>query len=338
MSIVKVIIFISVLVIGGLYFAGILNFKDIFSPISVVSKIISDGELKQTDGKTNILILGVDRRSAGNSVQTYLTDSIMVVSLDAANNKVAMISIPRDLWVEKYKTKINSVYTLSGRDMKEVRAAVERVIGIPIHYHAIIGFDVFQQSIDAIGGVEINVPNAFEDFAYPIEGMENAMPESSRYEYLVFKEGLQTMNGETALKYARSRHSINPIEAGDFARARRQQTVLVAVKNKVISSETLLNPNKMLSLYDSFKDNVQTDMDAADFLLFFKEYKNIKFDQNSIAKIVLSNEHTGDLGAGTLVAPDAQTRQQLYNGTYVLVPTSGTYEEIQAIVREVLFK
>jgi LCP family protein required for cell wall assembly len=326
------------LILGGLYLSGSIDLQKFFAPVSVVSKVIGDGELKKTDGKTNILILGVDRRSPGNSVQTYLTDSIMVVSLDATSGKAAMISIPRDLWVEKYRTKINSVYTLSGRDINEVKAAVERVVGIPIHYHAIVGFDVFKDSIDSIGGVQINVANAFDDYEYPIEGKENAEPESARYEHVSFKEGLQTMNGETALKYARSRHSVNPIEAGDFARARRQQIVLEAVKDKIISSETLLNPSKMVGIYESLKNNVQTDMDTADFILFFKEYKSMKFDQSSIAKIVLSNENSDNLGAGTLKAPDAETRQQLYNGAYVLVPTSGTYEEIQSLVREVLFK
>jgi LCP family protein required for cell wall assembly len=355
-SIITIIILIIVAAIACLYFTGILDLKKLFTPVSVVSKVIRNGELKKTDGRTNILVLGIDRRSAGSPVNTYLTDTIMVVSLDSKNNKAAMVSIPRDLWINNYG-KINSIYSVAlsnakrnaqeGQTDEEIRDAaiskvkdeIQHVVGLPIHYYAIVGFDVFKDSIDSIGGITIDVENAFEDFEYPIEGMENAEPESARYEHLSFSAGPQTMDGNRALKYARSRHSTNPKEAGDFNRARRQQAVLLAVKDKIMSSETLLDPNKMVSLYGSFMDHIQTDMDAADFLLFFKEYKDLKFSSDSIAKIVLSNDPNADsLGAGTLVAPSTETREQLYHGAYVLVPTAGTYEEIQSIVREALFK
>ena len=360
-------IIIVIAVIFILSFFNIINLDAFFTPVSVVSKVIVNGELKKTDGKTNILALGVDQRSSGNVVQTYLTDTIMVMSLDSKNNKVAMISIPRDLWVEKYRTKINSVYAAAisrervrildenskantkmsteevakaARDaaLPQIKSEIERIVGLPIHYYAIVGFDVFKDSIAAVDGIEVTVQNTFDDFEYPIDGKENAEPISARYEHVHFNEGLQTMDGPTALKYARSRHSTNPLESGDFARARRQQAVVVAIKDKIVSSETLLNPTKMTGLYESFQNNIQTDMDVADFILFFKEYKDMQFDTNTISKIVLSNENTDDLGAGTLMAPDSETRSQLYNGAYVLVPTAGTYEEIQAIVREALFK
>lgn len=365
--VLPLLIVLTIAVIFILYIFKIINLDSFFTPVSVVSKVIVNGELKKTDGKTNILALGVDQRSSGNVVQTYLTDTIMVMSLDAKNNKVAMISIPRDLWVDKYKTKINSVYAAAiaherqrilqennnsnvkmsteevakaARDaaIPNIKAEVERIVGLPIHYYAIVGFDVFKDSIAAVDGIEVDVQNTFDDYEYPIEGMENAEPISARYEHVHFDKGLQKMDGPTALKYARSRHSDNPLEAGDFNRARRQQAVVIAIKDKIMSSETLLNPTKMTGLYESFKNNIQTDMDVADFILFFKEYKDMKFESNTISKIVLSNENSDDLGAGTLMAPDSETRAQLYNGAYVLVPTAGTYEEIQAIVREALFK
>src|SRR3990167_7312250 len=214
---------ISGLILKSKYPEALAN---IFKPVSVVSKAIVDGHLKTTDGRTNILILGMDKRSPGNhNVSSILTDTIMVVSIDEKGEKPVVISVPRDLWVPETKSKINEVNTLSSQNINLTKKAVETVIGMPIHYYVLVGFDAFKDSVDAVGGIDVIVDETFDDYIYPIEGMEDAIPEGLRYEYLHFDAGSQTMNGETALKYARSRHSTNLNEQGDFARARRQQKV-----------------------------------------------------------------------------------------------------------------
>ncbi len=327
-----------ILVVGGFIASKWFNLSSFFTPISVVSKVIVDGELKKDDGKTNILILGVDRRASGEHSGSALTDTIVVASVDQTTGKAALISIPRDLWIDEYKTKINSVYALSGRKIEAISKSVEKVTGIPVHYYVIVDFEVFKDAVDSVGGIEVDVENTFDDYQYPIEGKEDAEPESARYEHIHYNAGKQIMNGETALKYSRSRHAAGP-EGGDFARARRQQKVMLALKDKVMSAETLFNPLKLSSLYDSYKANIQTNIEAGDIALFYKAYSKFKFDD--VKRIVISNEMPADgaevLGAGLVTSPTEEERQLLYNGAYVLIPRYRSFDEIHALIRNTLF-
>ncbi len=345
MSAIKYI-FLFLLTIGVLAFFLLRenlpdSVKKIFEPVSVVSQVVADGELQSTDGRTNILLLGIDSRSAGSDRGTVLTDTIMVVSIDEDGTRPVIISIPRDLWIEELQTKINSVYAFTGRDIEVTKKAVSSVVGIPIHYYAIVGFDTFVDSITAVDGIEITVDKAFDDYDYPIEGMENASNIVDRYQHIRFNAGRQIMDGETALKYARSRHSTNPNEAGDFARARRQQKVILALKEKILSAETLFNPLKIKNLYDSYKSNVITNIKLPEALLFYDKYKDVELGE--IARVVISNEPTSDqLGSGTVMSLSKEQWEARYGPDkpyqYVLTPISRTFDQIRAIVREALFK
>jgi polyisoprenyl-teichoic acid--peptidoglycan teichoic acid transferase len=329
-----------ILAIGAFAYFGGFNLENLFKPVSIVSKVLTEDGPKETDGKTNFLLLGIDSRSAGSSVGSSLTDTLIILSVDKKTGKAAMVSLPRDLWVDQYKNKINAVYALSGKNIEKTVKEVENISGMPIHYYAIVGFDVFKDIVDSIGGVEIDVENAFEDFLYPIEGKEKVLPESARYEHLVFKSGVQNMNGETALKYARSRHSTNALEAGDFARARRQQKVILAIKQKVLSSSTLLDPSKVNKMFEAVKSNLQTNIDTADVLILYKAFANFKYDD--IKRIVVSNEigKEGEnyIGAGVLTVPNEENRKAFYGGLYVLVPASGSFSELHAIIRQAVFE
>jgi LCP family protein required for cell wall assembly len=254
-------------------------------------------------------------------------------------------------------TKINSVYAFrlgyyrgvaklsyaeaQTKALEDVKNAVKSIVGIPIHYHAIIGFDTFKDSIEAVDGIEITVDETFDDYQYPIEGMENAENLADRYQHIHFDAGRQVMDGETALKYARSRHSNNPNEAGDFARARRQQKVVLALKDKVLSAETLFNPIRIKDLYDSYKSNVITNIELPEALLFYDKYKDVELGE--MARIVISNEPTNDqLGSGTVTSLSKEQWEARYGPDkqyqYVLTPISRTFDQIRAIVREALFK
>jgi len=331
------------------------NIRNMFSPVSVVSQVLTNDELKSQDGRTNILVLGVDKRTSGNGGNfSMLTDTIIVVSVDKFAKNPVVISIPRDLWVYEAvpPSKINAVYPIAlAREkrlnpndeisvneiaIKETISAVYNVVGIPIHYYAIIGFDVFKDSVDAIGGINVVVDQSFDDYLYPIEGMEAAMPESLRYKQLHFNAGLQEMDGETALEFSRSRHSTNVSEQGDFARARRQQKVIESLKDSILRSETLLNPIKMKDLYETYKKNVKTDITFAEMLLFYRMTEN---DIGQITRIVLSNEtlNSNSLGSGTLIAPLEDERNDRFGGQYALIPTDRTYDNIHALIRSALF-
>jgi len=230
-----------------------------FSPTDIV-EAVSEPELKK-DASTNItsaLIVGIDTRDTNQGLQN--TDSIIYVAYNHNNNEVSMISIPRDTYVsyleEEWYVKVNGIYNYyeqreEGTGLDSLIKTVETYVGHDIHYAAMIDVNGLEDVIDILGGVEVDVENSFTDYAYPNE--ESAF---SQYQTVSFQAGLQEMDGDTAVKYARSRKSLDNGEGTDFARARRQQRLITAVKNKVLSSDTLLSPNKILELMREVEENL----------------------------------------------------------------------------------
>lgn len=328
---------------------GLFMFKDqvpkvlsiFLSSESIDRTVGSIGTPKNTDGKTNILLLGIDKRADNHSM---LTDTIIVVSIDNETGNTVMTSIPRDLWINEIKGKINSVYYWASQNEKtkenpvlSVVKVVSNIVGMPIHYYAVVNFEAFTEAIDAVDGVDVMVENTFDDYLYPIEGKEDAPVEADRYLHIHFDAGLQHMNGETALQYARSRHSDNPKEAGDFARARRQQQVIIALKDKITKSDTLFDLGKLKGLFDTYQANVETNVGTNEIGLFYNAYKNIS--NGKVTRVVLSNELKNEdiLGSGMLYAPSEDDRHLLYGGAYVLIPKDGSFNEIHAMLRTLLF-
>jgi LCP family protein required for cell wall assembly len=326
--ILATVAFTLLLVVSGVVFSQ--NARALFNPISIVSNI-PRASLKETDGRTNVLILGRDTRPSGSLFDLKLTDVIIVASIGASKGDVVLISVPRDLWVESsdgYQEKINAMYKLGG--VEETKGILENVLGMPIHYYAVVDFKIFKETVDILGGVDVNVARAFTDYTYPVEGKETAA-ENERYETVHFDAGLQTMNGATALKYVRSRHATDLEEGTDFARSKRQQNVIVAIKNKVLSTETLLNPGKISSLYDSYNSNVETNVDLVTAQSFAILAQKNNFE--TVKSIVLDNRDTPETG-GLLFAPEDRS---LYRNAYVLIPKAGDYSQIHAFVQKYLF-
>ncbi|MFH0927967.1 MAG: LCP family protein, partial [bacterium] len=186
----------------------------------------ANGPKSDNTGRTNILLLGV---GGYGHEGPQLSDTILLVSLDREDKKVGIISIPRDLSVEipgYGERKINSANAYGeekgqGEGPKLAAQVAESVFGMPVHYYVRVDFNAFQSIIDQIGGVDINVDRAFTDSQYPTNdyGVET----------ISFNAGWQHMDGQTALKYSRSRHGTGG-EGSDFARSARQQKILNAVK------------------------------------------------------------------------------------------------------------
>ncbi len=253
-----------VLVIGsGLYFGykGYMTGKGIglnLSPSDLIGKQ-KEPELKKdsTGVYTNILIVGIDTRT---KLKTLNTDVIIVASYNHKTKDVVMISIPRDFCtkVNPSKTsygKINSAYSIyeakeKGSGLEGLKGIVEEITGMEIQYYAMINFNGFVELVDAVGGLYINVENSFTDYKYPAE-------QGYGTQTISFKAGPQLMDGDTALKYARSRQSQQNSEGSDYARAKRQHKVIDAFIKKVLSTETLLNPSKLMSLLSSVQDNIK---------------------------------------------------------------------------------
>lgn len=313
---------IIVLILAVFAFAGILGYK----AYSVGSRIIAQDEgtsffdqirslvsapdkpLKgEDDGRINILLMGF----GGSGHQgAYLTDTMIVASLKPDTKEIAMISVPRDLFTEipgyGYR-KINNAFAfgraegVDGGGESLAQATVQSTLGIPIHYYAWVDFTGFEQIIDDIGGVTVHVDQSFVDYSYPTLDYG--------YQTVRFTEGDQTMDGETALKYVRSRHGTNG-EGSDFARAKRQQKVILAVKEKLSGFGTLANPSKVNAVLNDLSTHMKTNMQLWELMKVAKLYDGVSQDQ--IANKVLDNGSDG-----LLVADHTQ------DGAYILRPKAG---------------
>lgn len=265
-----VVTFLAFLAFGYLFYKGYIFSKELgfrLDPKSLIS--FEKHELKKdSSGEyTNVLLMGIDTRES----ETLLnTDTLILVSYNHKSNNILMISIPRDFHVEvdentKWYVRINSIYSSAeqkkeGSGIEALKDTVTRVTGQEIQYYAMVDFKAFEGLIDAVGGVDVNVENSFTDYSYP---------EGYGYKTVSFKAGPQTMDGATALIYSRSRHSQQNNEGTDFARAKRQQKVIIALKEKILSTESLSNPKTLMGILSSVSGNVKVsefslnDIDAA---------------------------------------------------------------------------
>ena len=350
-AIVVVLIILGVL--GGAFFLFRDKIKASFNPIEVIANV-STASLKETDGRTNILILGSDQRDNGAESGHILTDTILIASISKVDNDVVMISLPRDLWVKDYQSKINAVYQAGEAAQKggggpAISKSVENVLGIPLHYYVLVNFDIFDQIINTLGGITVNVDTAFTDYTYPIEGNEAATCGKSaeqankeletksdlevfpcRFITIHFDTGPQKMDAKTALEFARSRHGDNN-EGTDFARAKRQQKIIMAVKDAALSTNTLLNVSKLKDLYDAYANNVATNIDLSTVQAFYTLSQQV--DLHNMVSVVLDDRGDAETG-GLLYSPQDST---LYNNAWVLLPKAGDYSQIHAYVQKYLF-
>jgi len=290
--------------------------------------VSADKKLKgeETD-RINIVLLGMGGKGHDGS---YLTDTIMLVSLQPSTKKVAMISVPRDLYVpiEGYGyRKINNINAFAEQQKEgsgglAVSQALSDLLNIPIDYYVRVDFIGFMNIIDKVGGVEINVENTFDDYSYPVLGREDAYPFSSRYEHLHFDKGWQKMDGSAALKYARSRHGYG-VEGSDFARAKRQQKVLEAVKEKTLTMNMIFKPKMVTDIVTELTDHISTNLNIWEMVKLWSMFKDIN-SQNIINKVLDNGPD------GLLVNETGQ------DGAYLLTPRSGDFAEIQYMVANVL--
>lgn len=276
--------------------------------------------LDSTNSRTNIALLGIGGQGHEGG---ELTDSILVASVSHDTKKITLISIPRDIYLTSNRAKINSIYYYGekaepGTGLEKLKTALTEVTGLPIHYSLLIDFSGFIKAIDAVGGISVNVERAFDDYKYPIPGMENAEPESSRYEHLHFEAGTQQMDGVTALKYVRSRHALGD-EGTDFARSKRQQKVIRAFISSLISKDTVFNSERINVLHQALNDSVKTDIDDSLISSFTKLGLSLNFDDlNSISiDTLLYNPKN--------LAP--------YGGAWVLIPIE-SWAKINAYVTQ----
>lgn len=267
-----------------------------------------NSDIANFNGRTNLLVMGVGgtEHSGGD-----LTDTMIVSSTSIEGKSVSLISIPRDLWMADIRAKINSAYHYGGISM--AKTEVEEVLGIPVQFTLLIDFSGFKDVVDAIGGIEVNVERTFTDNLYPIEGRENDLcggdkTYKCRYESITFNQGTQNMDGKTALKFVRSRHAVGD-EGTDTAREARQQKVIDAIKTKILSPATLLNPIKDIAIFNVVKESVKTDIDGKSLAILARV---IFSSRNSIKNELIPED--------LLINPPIT---KTYDYQYVFIPRSG---------------
>lgn len=201
--------------------------------------------------QTNILILGGDARPGTNEEKIARTDSIVILSIDPQDNQVSMLSVPRGMYVESPNYGLlmantvvrNAEVYAPGTGEDEIVTTLEDTFGIELDHTVRISFEGFVELVDAVGGIEIDVPKRIVDRQYPTH-------DGGTIE-VVFEPGVQEMDGERALQYARTRH-----QDDDYGRAARQQQVMEALMKK------LANPLHWSEAWQVIDKHYETDLTA----------------------------------------------------------------------------
>lgn len=263
--------------------------------------------------RLNVLILGI--RGVNDPNGGLLSDTIMVISLEPKTGKIALISIPRDLYVEmphhNFKNKINEVYVHGIEDenwkkgLKYSEEAIADVTGLDIHYATSVDFKAFKEIIGTFGGVTITLDKPFSERNQFAEGI------------IELPAGRQVIDGDTALLFVRARFSTS-----DFDRAKRQQQVLLAIKEKAFSLGVLSNPAKIISILNSLGNHVKTDAELWEIkeLIVLMQ----KINTTDVKRKVFDTSESGLLYA---------SRDD--NGSYILLPEGDDFGKVREACRSI---
>lgn len=316
----------------------------------VQATIPNQGQLKgEAYDRINVLLLGIlgaDHPGGGLN-----TDTIMVASIEPKENKISLVSIPRDLWVldpgKDTKSKINSVYEYGEekgpvKGIEDIKSKVSEITGLDIHYAAIVSTQGFAQLVDTLGGVDVTLSKAFDEsaqfsdvnvcddgvYTIPTGEMQQKKNKKGRVtaEYPLCKNanpecggdfhlaaGKNTLGGQQALCFVRSRY-----QTSDFERSKRQQLILQQVKQKV-TQLNIIDFAKVNSILDELGNNVQTDMQLWEMRRLFDLYKGM--NDAKIYQRVLE-----DSNEGLLYSPEATPATG-----YILLPQGDNYDKIHEL-------
>ncbi|HEX9016131.1 MAG TPA: LCP family protein, partial [Chloroflexota bacterium] len=274
--------------------------------------------------RINILLIGVGGPTHPGEGKD-LADAIMVLSLKPSTRQAALISIPRDLWVPisfdgktSIYNKANTAYAFA-RDSSLYKDrlpryagkqgagtlssdTLARLLGVPISYYLALDFEGFRQAINIVGGIDIDVPDGFTA-QYPANDDPSIDPD---WMYVKFTKGMQHMNGERAIEYARAREVIdNYSEGSDFARSRRQRLIIEAFKTRLFQPEGLLHIPQLLGVAAGHVDTNYSVPSAAQLAQLAADWRNVRFYQAALTNQNYLVSATGPQGTYILV-PDTQ--------------------------------
>lgn len=278
--------------------AGIQNlFSGILSRVATGNETVSlsgDTPSVIADDKTfDILVLGTNGSH---------TDTIIVASVNTEKEKISLFSIPRDLYING--RRINEYYTYYG--VEQLGRMVSSVTGLEMDHYVQVDLQGFTEIVDLLGGLDVYVNEALYDGLYP-----NGKGGYSAYSIDV---GQHHFNGEEALRYARSRKSTS-----DFDRAERQQTILAALRTKVVQLDSVMDMKELTKLFQTAITNTTTDLDLLDLIGYYYDYQSY------------------DLSTGfVLTSGNYLTSLINESGAYILIPRGGNFTEIHEVISELV--
>ena len=265
----------------------------------------------EEDGRVNILLLGIPGDPMHDGPE--LTDTVMLASYNTVDKYLHIFSLPRDLQVKSDELgtmKLNSIFktgqTKNNDGPGTILKTVDNLTGLATPYYIKIDFTGFKQLVDELGGVKVDVKKNLLDSKYPANS-------GNGYQTVDIKAGSYTMDGEMALKYARSRESTS-----DFDRARRQQDILMAMRAKASELDLLTAPVKLFAISDIIKDHLATNLNKDEMVRLMQLVA--EFDPTKVTNKVV------DEASGVVVGGKNEA------GSYVLTPVGGDYNKIKEFV------
>ncbi|HSX02989.1 MAG TPA: LCP family protein [Candidatus Saccharimonadia bacterium] len=330
LKITGIAVLVAVLAVGGW-----LGWKLIHNASKAVGGnllgLLNDTKLNGEDqGRVNILLAGDSEDDPGHG-GSNLTDSIMILSLDTKDDTAFMLSIPRDLWVNipgYGHQKINAANADGGMPLLE--QTIQQHLGITINYYALVDYSAFKQAVDTVGGIDVTIASSDSRGIYD--------PNISKADHgpLILKNGLQHLDGQTALNLARARNDPTPpphqlfgygLPHGDFDRAANQRLMLTALETKALSLGTLSNPVKIGQLLDTIGNNVHTDFKTNDLRRLYDLSKKIK--ASSIQSLSLNDPSHNAVYIKDYLSPDLQE---------AFIPVAGLddFSDIQLYLRKLM--
>lgn len=295
--------------------------------------IFNKQELKvDSNGRSNILVLGTSEDDPGHE-GAMLTDSMLVISVSPASKDAFMFSIPRDLYVNfemacnsGYRGKINE-YFMCANDgetaedeqdrLSKMQDFVGEIFGLDIQYGVRVNHTVIKEAVDAVGGVDVDVQGS--------GGAPGVLDRHADWRcnfscyYVKYDNGVHHMDGEHALYFAAARGSSEPtygLARSNFDREVNQQKVIIALKDKALSTGTLTNLGAISGLFEALGNNLSTNIEAGEIGTFAQVASEV--DTNNITRISLADSGnsvvtTGYVGDASVVMPSIG----LYNYTQI---------------------
>lgn len=336
--------FFILLLVVALGVGAYLGIKLLLASNSVfkgsIFDIVQNQALKEdSNGRSNFLVLGTSEDDPGHG-GAYLTDSMMVVSIDQTQKNVYMFSIPRDLYVEYkmacnsgYSGKINEYFNCVNSDYKNPEAEQERlsetqkfvgaIFGIDIQYGVHVNNTVIKDAVNAVDGVDVDIQGS--------GGASGILDRNFDWRcnytcYLVkYDNGVHHLDGEHALFLAMARGDVPPtygLGNSNFDREKNQQKIIVALKEKAVTTGTLTNLGKVTGLIDALGGNLRTNIETKEIQTLMKLGTEIKTE--NIQSISLFDGDKRVVTSGP------------YNGASVVMPTAGifNYTEIRAYIAQ----